>query len=282
MCNPLASHGLLEEFKLIFPNQPYSKTKPLDWYTQNNFFEQFVSYLSELKVLQFTGGEPFINQEMWEFIDHIIAIGEAEHIHLKFNTNFTVLNDKILNKLKKFANVTLLISLDGIENVFEYIRFPGKWEQITSNLKKLNLALEDDNTIEIILTPSIQILNIFQLNKIISITKPYLNLSKLVELNMVTQPDSFCISNLPKKIKSELKVKILSEMNEMLDGIEKSEVLLAQLKDVIRLLDQPANIEALRDFLRTNQIFDQNRKQSLKDFLPDDWYTLILEEVSKA
>ena len=126
MCNPLASHALLEEFKLIFPNQPYSKTKPLDWYQQNSFFEQFAPYLSELKVLQFTGGEPFINQEMWGFIDHIIAIGEAEHIHLKFNTNFTVFNEKIFNKLKKFANVTLLLSLDGTENVFEYIRFPGK------------------------------------------------------------------------------------------------------------------------------------------------------------
>ena len=99
---------------------------------------------------------------------------------------------------------------------------------------------------------------------------------------MVTQPDSFCISILPKKIKSELKVKILSELNQMLDGIDKSDVLLAQFKDVIRLLDQPANIGALREFLRTNQIFDQNRNQSLKDFLPDDWYTLILEEVSKA
>lgn len=282
MCNPLASHALSEEFKEVYPDHPFSNTKPMEWYKQEDFLKQFSPYLSDLKVLQFTGGEPFINQEMWNFIDDLIAAGEAEHIHLKFNTNFTVLNEDILEKLKSFQNVSLLLSLDGTEKVFEYIRFPAKWNQITSHLEILNKTLENNNTIDVILTPSIQILNIFQLDEIIGITKPYSYLTKLVELNMVTQPNSYCVSNLPQSIKSELKVKILSEMNQMLSGIEKSDVLLAQLKDIIRLLDQPTDIEALREFVRTNQFFDQKRNQNLKDLLPEGWAEIILEEVSKV
>ena len=42
----------------------------------------------------------------------------------------------LLNIFSKFKHVSILYSADGIEDTFEYVRYPGVWETYKENIIK--------------------------------------------------------------------------------------------------------------------------------------------------
>lgn len=96
--------------------------------------------LSNLKMLVFCGGETLLGQEYWEVADWIAdRVPDAKkNVTLCFQTNGT---QDILPKnykiVEKFFLVKLHVSLDGIEQQFEYLRWPASWDKVVENLQSL-------------------------------------------------------------------------------------------------------------------------------------------------
>ena len=109
--------------------------------------------LSQLKFVEFHGGEPLLHTYPEEFLE---CFGN-EALTLKINTNGSVFPSPRLQKL--FATckqVDILLSIDDIGGRFELLRHPIKWKDLLSNIqgyKKLNVRLA--------VTPTISALNIW-------------------------------------------------------------------------------------------------------------------------
>ena len=58
---------------------------------------------------------------------------------LRINTNLSILNPKIYNKLKNLPNVHWIVSAESTGNKFNYIRWPGNYNVLVNNLKKIQL-----------------------------------------------------------------------------------------------------------------------------------------------
>ncbi|TNF25752.1 MAG: radical SAM protein [Deltaproteobacteria bacterium] len=283
MCNPYASSLLKNEFEQIYPGSlRQSENSEFDWYKKNNFFQELSANSKDLKLLHFTGGEPFLNKEMWDYIDALIEMDLAKKIILRFNTNFTIFSEDLFSKLKHFKEVRLYLSIDATEKEFEHIRFPGKWETIVSNFNELNRLAKDNSNVTVILNPAIQILNVTEIKSLALFLSQFENISHLIDLNFVNSPKAFSISSLPQKIKNEIKLLLLSESKDILKLVDNPKELSEQLREVISLLDIENNPRDIKEFLRINQIFDQNRDQTLNDILPAHWIKHILDEVTKA
>jgi sulfatase maturation enzyme AslB (radical SAM superfamily) len=56
---------------------------------------------------------------------------------LEYDTNATVVNDKLAERWKHFKMVDIRVSMDSIEDQYELIRFGGKWEKFVKNIEKL-------------------------------------------------------------------------------------------------------------------------------------------------
>jgi sulfatase maturation enzyme AslB (radical SAM superfamily) len=88
----------------------------------------------ELKMLSIIGGEPLYEKKNFELLEHLIEIGN-DSVFLSVVTNgsvkLTVRQKKVLSK---FKNINFSVSIDGIESVFEYLRFPLKWADLGCNL----------------------------------------------------------------------------------------------------------------------------------------------------
>jgi MoaA/NifB/PqqE/SkfB family radical SAM enzyme len=283
MCNPYASSLLKNEFEQIYPGSlRQSESSEFDWYKKNNFFQELSANSKDLKLLHFTGGEPFLNREMWDYIDRLIEMDLAKKIILRFNTNFTTFSENIFSKLKHFKEVRLYLSIDATDKEFEYIRYPGKWETIVCNLNELNRLAKDYSNLTVILNPVIQILNVTAIKSLALFLSQFESINHFIDLNFVNSPKAFCISSLPQKIKNEIKLLLLSEIKDILTLVDNPKELSEQLREVISLLDIENNPRDIKEFVRINQIFDQNRDQTLKDILPDHWIKHILDEVTKA
>lgn len=86
---------------------------------------------------QFAGGEPLLSKSHLKFLDDCAARGIASRIHLRYQTNATVLSESIFARWKDFASVQAGVSIDGVREVNDYIRFPSVWKILEANLDRL-------------------------------------------------------------------------------------------------------------------------------------------------
>jgi sulfatase maturation enzyme AslB (radical SAM superfamily) len=100
--------------------------------------------LSNLRQLVFCGGETLLGQEYWDvakwLADHVP--NAKQQLTLCFQTNGTQpVRPENFDIIEKFYLVKLHISLDGIQDRFEYLRWPASWNQVTDNILNLRETL---------------------------------------------------------------------------------------------------------------------------------------------
>jgi MoaA/NifB/PqqE/SkfB family radical SAM enzyme len=147
MCNGYSSSAWQEDHQKMWNEQ----TKLYNWDKNQEFFVQLKNNLQFIEAIYFTGGEPLLNPHHIDILQWLIDNNKT-NIELKYNTNLTVLPDKVLKLWEKFSNLKLHLSVDGIENVYEYIRYPAKWNQFLKNyetIKQLKAEIKIHCTVQI-------------------------------------------------------------------------------------------------------------------------------------
>ena len=97
-------------------------------------FDQLLSTINFDKVtlIKFFGGEPLLTDTHLTILN---LINNPENTDLLYSTNGSISpKPEIINVWKKFKKVRLSVSVDAIENQFEYVRWPLKWSRVESNL----------------------------------------------------------------------------------------------------------------------------------------------------
>ncbi len=97
-----------------------------------------INFLPTVKRINFTGGEPLLIKENISVFEELIALGNID-CEILITTNGSVINNKILELIKKFNNVHWTISIDGVGTTAEYIRNGTKWEKLQDNINQILL-----------------------------------------------------------------------------------------------------------------------------------------------
>lgn len=86
--------------------------------------------------IEFVGGEPFYDAKTFKILENLSAHGNHD-CFISIVTNGSVkLRPEQLNLLKRFTDVSVCVSIDGIGPVFEYLRWPGRWSTLLENLEQ--------------------------------------------------------------------------------------------------------------------------------------------------
>ena len=137
-----------------------------EWYeTADRFWRQLDASLPSLEHIHIVGGEPLLLQRHYELIEKIVRAGESKHIILEYNTNLTILPQKVLDLWSDFKAVRVGVSLDGYGALNDYIRSPSKWSLLEKNLHRLDQAA---GPIDCWISATMQIYNIFYLPELIT------------------------------------------------------------------------------------------------------------------
>jgi len=113
------------------------------WRIRYNAFEHKLDY-PNLKVVSFRGGEPFLSSTNFDILEQILNHNNTQ-CFVSFVTNGSFdLTDRQKHTLSRFEKVNFCFSIDGIGPVFEYMRYPLRWNKILHNIK-----WAQDNNIEV-------------------------------------------------------------------------------------------------------------------------------------
>ena len=79
--------------------------------------------------LEILGGEPLINPAVYNFLDWLMEQPFAPVAQISITSNGTTFDDRIIKYIKRFRSFSVQLSIDGIENTLEYIRFGSKFSE---------------------------------------------------------------------------------------------------------------------------------------------------------
>jgi radical SAM protein with 4Fe4S-binding SPASM domain len=100
--------------------------------------------LTDVKHVYLAGGEPLLIKENYELLLALYDINPE--VTIRVNTNLANIDNKIFDLLtKKFKNVKWTVSVDSVEDNYEYVRFPGNWAKFKENLRILQSLSADIN-----------------------------------------------------------------------------------------------------------------------------------------
>lgn len=196
--------------------------------------------------IRLIGGEPLLNKNFYKILNFLKENNRFDII-FGFSTNITFFpKQNIIDILNQFKDLQITLSLDGIGQINDYIRFKSKWDHILEILhqwKKFEKPKYDLHTV-------VSALNVHQLPELGKFIEEF-EFSKFHwSLFNIKYPEELRINNLPKSYKE-----IVASKLENYIGIRRD--FISTIKN--NLLDD-GNVEILRNF-----IFKYDKDILLKD-----------------
>lgn len=270
-CNPGDSSSWIKEFYDLnerhkgFNLIEFQKTYNTTLHKEREFFDDLKNnVIPSLVVIQFQGGEPFLIKRQWEIVDSIIESGHADKMLISYHTNGTIWNEEIENKLSKFGEVDLSVSIDDIKDRFEYLRHPAKWSEVEHNIERmLNWCLKNIDYRQLSINCVVTPYNLYTIHELLD----YFNFKNIiVRLHPTTLPEHFSISNIPENIKhiflEKLKSKSYPQYQEEIDN-------------VVSALTNKGSETQWSKFLEKTKIHDDYRNESFQKTFPETYKVLI-------
>ena len=216
-----------------------------------DFWDDLETMLHGIIKFEFFGGEPLLIEKHFEILEKCIEQGYAKNIHLSYNTNGSIFPENKVHLWKHFKKVQIFFSIDDVDERFNYIRHPGKFEEVIANMKKFT---ELEGNFEFAMFQTVGILNICNLKELTEYVEA--NLPMHVHYNMVFEPKHMSAKCLPIEVKNKILNYYKGEQPEY----------------VTRTLDYMKNEQYDDDkfyqFIHTTKFGDTYRKESFEETFP--------------
>jgi sulfatase maturation enzyme AslB (radical SAM superfamily) len=271
MCSPTASHQLMIDHQYFKNNNLLDKvdktihrwvvSDPLET-TDSKQWDWLMDNTHQITTLKASGGEPFYDNKIIQLLERYVETGSAKNTKLIFHTNATQFNDKIIGLLSHFKTNKHAFSIDGVNKVYEYIRYPGTFNELETSVKKYIAELDNIDPImnfTMVLTAH----NILNIDEYLTWSK---SISKAVSCKFAevySVNRGIAIKHLPLTILEEGKRQAklhLIRHNGLVDNDIAN--LIKQIDDAI--INNAENKEKVKSEC---ELFDMSRNQSYRDFL---------------
>jgi sulfatase maturation enzyme AslB (radical SAM superfamily) len=208
--------------------------------------------LSNLQMLVFSGGETLLGNSHWEvakwLADHVP--NAQQQLTLCFQTNGTQpINPRNYEVIHKFRLVKLHLSLDGVGEQFEYLRWPASWNQVVDNILEIRNSAPSNMMFHI--EETVSIFNLYYTQRLESWAQKNFAINRegdVVNHNKHVAHGTFALANCTQ---------------EYVNAMQQSEY-----KNLIpkNWKENPSRISAMMDSIRK---FDTFRSQSFAHTFPE-------------
>jgi sulfatase maturation enzyme AslB (radical SAM superfamily) len=286
MCNPLDSTSWQDWDKVVpfykkennylvptverLVKKPGQYIGPFD--DTDNWWESFEKLIPHFKRVEFAGGEPLMDPQHYRILDMLKPY--SKNIEIKYATNGTTLGISkgrtIHDYWPHFRSVAVNVSLDGIHDVYNYIRGNGDFRQVEANIREIQKI---PNVSRVVGAFTAQAGNILQAAECIDY---FINTMGIVFYShRVSYPNCLSAQVLPNELKALAITKLLAVKSQIdnWDAVKNNALLgkvtHQQILDNINYLQAKDMNNLWSDFVEFNRNLDSTRGQNLLDVIPE-------------
>ena len=296
MCGPTDSHKWYDDFVKTTGRTHYKDTHETiqltknakgkwhtdqyDWFQGNNkYWDNFEKYASTAKKLYIVGGEPLIIPEHQESLERLVASGKASKIQLEYNTNLTMVPDRLVYLWEQFKQIRIGVSIDGIDDVFNYQRTPAKFSAVYKNM--LTLQNNEHINLKAWFAYTVTPMNVFHMADFMKwkLTKsgldkfnPVSALRPIITHHMCHSPKYYNIKVLPQYLKDQVAEHYQKHKDWILTTNQSDNVkdnFVKVLNGVEKfMMSEDYSEKWLDHFIDETSKLDKIRKQNILDIVP--------------
>ena len=221
------------------------------------FWAQLDSAMSEVRYIEFTGGEPFMIREHFELLRKLIQRNYAHQIEIHYNTNGTQYPEEAEEIWQYFRHVEVAFSIDDVGSRFEYQRTNAQWNEVCENIAKFRAMRERNLNMTLQVCCTINVFNVMYLEDVAQWidTQDF----DFVYWNMLHDAYYFSIGTLPAKAKT-----VATDRLRTANIPEKFRV---EFDRIIEFMNNGASLDGQLLRMKIEDL-DFKRQQRLGDFLP--------------
>lgn len=165
-------------------------------------FEQ----VSSVKHVYLAGGEPLLMKDNAELLSQLYQVNP--NVEIRINSNISVLDGPVFKQLTKFKDVRWTISVDSSHSIFEYMRWPGKWDQFVKNALVIKNTVGDNINFNMVWC-------ILNSTNILDTVDELIDLGfheNMFIIQCLSNPTPLSVLNLPHDYQNSVKTKISQKM----------------------------------------------------------------------
>jgi hypothetical protein len=258
-----SSQFATEELKFVNDSKKesfhYEMLKAGAWPRENSqFWTELNNSLTDIRYLEFTGGEPFLIQEHFDLLQTLVDQGVADQIEIHYNTNGTQYPEHAESIWRHFKHVEIAFSIDDVESRFEYQRTNAVWTEVCANIERFRQMRARNTNISLQVCCTVNVFNVMYLADV-AVWIDQQNFD-YVYWNMLHDAPWLSIAHLPQ----DAKIAIANRLN-----IEPfPDKYLTELKKIIEFM-YLGQSHAKENMIKNIQQLDLRRNESLKTVAPE-------------
>lgn len=280
MCNANDSSALAQDLKragLLDADWPILK----DW-TDDTTWDNFCQHLADnldIVCIHIMGGEPFYHKRFVQLLDWLISKNHTDFV-MTLVSNGTIFDQSIVDRLKKFRSVQLEISLESVDHVNDWVRYPSRTTDTLENIQKF---LDNrDTKFDVVLRTVPQIFSVYDYDKLLQWC---VDRNVGIDSNMLFNPSFMRPAMLPDHIKDHIKQKLSRFISPIDTRVINIRNIDQERRDIshnaamiLSMLDEqiPNREQQWQDLVDYCKKLDVIRKIDLKDYVP--WLASELEK----
>lgn len=230
----------------------------------DNWWASFEKLLPHFKRVEFAGGEPLMDPQHYKILDMLKPYGS--NIELKYATNGTTLGISkgrtIHDYWPHFRSVAVNISIDGIHDVYNYIRSNSNFSTVEKNIREIKTI---PNVSRIVGAFTAQAGNILQAAECIEYFTEVMDI--IFYSHRVSYPNCLSAQVLPEPLKDLAYNRLESVKNKLQNfkavnnNLKLKNFLEGQIRDNQNYLRAKDQSHLWKDFVEFNQNLDKTRNQ---------------------
>ena len=229
------------------------------WPKENNhFWQQIDNVLTDIRYIEFTGGEPFMIDQHFDMLQGIVDRGIAHQVEIHYNTNGTLFPDRGPEIWRHFKTVEIAFSVDDIGPRFEYQRSNASWGTVKENINRFRIMREHMPNLQLQCCTTVNVFNVRYLDEVALWIA--LQDFDFVYWNIMHDAWYFSISRLPATAKKQI--------TDYLSTCNTPEQFQEEFGRIIDFMNRGESSDG-EEILQQIRRLDQRRQQDLQKIAPD-------------
>jgi len=222
------------------------------------FWAQLDSAMSEVRYIEFTGGEPFMIKEHFDLLKKLIERNYAHQIEIHYNTNGTQYPEEAEEIWQYFKHVEVAFSIDDVGARFEYQRTNAVWSEVCDNIARFRDMRDRNLNMSLQVCCTVNVFNVMYLEDVANWidTQDF----DFVYWNMLHDAYYFSIGTMPMAAKHVATAR--------LQHANIPEKFRAEIGRIIDFMNNGASLDGQLLRMKIEDL-DFKRKQQLADYLPE-------------